>query len=146
VVFDEYITGMLERFRDEFTSKGVELRMPHAPPAATLMLCPKRLDHVFLNLFNNASDFMPAGGHIILCFEDTAHEIAVEVEDSGPGLKPETASRLFTPFFTDGKPHGTGLGLSICKNVIEDHGGKIHARAEPGRGAIFRFTLPRPAC
>lgn len=141
----EYMTAMIARFRDEFASKRVELRLAGAPPDVTLMLCPKRLDHVFLNLFNNASDFMSAGGHIIVRFEAAEEEIAVEVEDSGPGLKPETAGSLFTPFFTEGKPQGTGLGLSICKSVIEDHGGEIHARAEPGRGAIFRFTLPRGA-
>ena len=140
-----YIAGMFSRLREEFACKRVELVMPGPPPDVVLALCPKRLDHVFLNLFNNASDFMPGGGRVITRFEEGEHEIVIEVEDSGPGLNPETASRLFTPFFTEGKAHGTGLGLSICRSVVEDHGGEIRARAEPGRGAIFRFTLPRQA-
>ena len=55
---------------------------------------------------------------------------------------PEIADRLFQPFATFGKSKGTGLGLAICKKIIEDHGGKISARSEPGRGAIFTFSLP----
>ena len=52
------------------------------------------------------------------------------------------AQRLFEPFATHGKQNGTGLGLSICKKIVEDHGGKISARSEPGKGATFVFTLP----
>jgi signal transduction histidine kinase len=51
---------------------------------------------------------------------------------------------LFQPFTTHGKQHGTGLGLSICKKIVEDHGGHISLRSEPGHGAIFAFTLPLP--
>lgn len=71
--------------------------------------------------------------------------IATEIEDTGPGIAPEVAARLFEPFATHGKTHGTGLGLSICKRIIEDHRGRLHTRTEPGRGAIFSFALPRPS-
>lgn len=72
--------------------------------------------------------------------------VTTEIEDSGPGVAPEMESRLFEPFMTHGKSHGTGLGLTICKRIIEDHKGEIYFRTEPGRGAIFGFTLPlRPA-
>ena len=50
----------------------------------------------------------------------------------------------FKTFATHGKEHGTGLGLSICKKIVEDHGGRIWARNEPGRGAIFSFAMPAP--
>jgi two-component system sensor kinase FixL len=82
------------------------------------------------------------GGAIFLRFKTGAGELLVEVEDTGPGIAPEIADKLFQPFATHGKAHGTGLGLSICKKIVEDHGGKISARSEPGRGAIFCFTLP----
>jgi signal transduction histidine kinase len=52
------------------------------------------------------------------------------------------APQLFEPFATHGKPNGTGLGLSICRKIVEDHGGRIWTRNEPGRGAIFCFALP----
>ncbi|HKW31260.1 MAG TPA: HAMP domain-containing sensor histidine kinase, partial [Verrucomicrobiae bacterium] len=82
------------------------------------------------------------GGKIFLRFQRNDEEVTTEVEDTGPGIAPEIADRLFQPFTTHGKPHGTGLGLSICKKTVEDHGGRIEARRDPGHGAIFSFTLP----
>ena len=66
----------------------------------------------------------------------------MEVADTGRGIAPEVAQSLFRPFATHGKAHGTGLGLTICKKIVEDHGGRIWARSEPGKGATFLFTLP----
>ena len=85
---------------------------------------------------------MLSGGKIFLRFHINGSELVTEVEDTGPGIAPEIAEKLFQPFATHGKTHGTGLGLSICKKIIEDHGGKISCRSEPGHGAIFCFTLP----
>jgi signal transduction histidine kinase len=96
---------------------------------------------VFFNLTHNAIDMM-SDGKIFLRFEATEKEVVTEVEDTGPGIAPQIADKLFEPFTTHGKSHGTGLGLSICKKTIEDHGGKIWTRTEAGRGAIFCFSLP----
>jgi len=68
--------------------------------------------------------------------------VVTELADTGPGIAPEIADRLFDAFVTHGKEYGTGLGLSICKKIIEDHGGRIWARNEPGGGAVFAFSLP----
>ena len=64
--------------------------------------------------------------------------------NTGPGIAPEIADKLFEVFATFGKAHGTGLGLSICKKIIEDHKGRIWARNQPGSGAVFAFALPLP--
>ena len=85
---------------------------------------------------------MPNGGKIMLRFQHSPDAILTEIEDTGPGFGKGVASNLFKPFFTQGKVNGTGIGLSICKNIIEDNGGRIWARDEPGRGAIFCFSLP----
>ena len=71
------------------------------------------------------------------------HEVIAEIEDTGPGIAPAIATRLFEPFVTHGKTHGTGLGLSICKRIIEDHGGRIGVTNKPGGGAVFVFSLRR---
>jgi two-component system sensor histidine kinase DctS len=63
------------------------------------------------------------------------------VSDCGPGISPDVAQRLFTPFFTT-KPEGMGLGLSLCRTVVEQHGGMLAFEPAAGGGTIFRFTLP----
>jgi signal transduction histidine kinase len=103
---------------------------------------PTRLPHVFYNIINNACDAMPNGGKVKIRFRRNENEVETEIEDSGKGIAPEIAPRLFEAFATFGKAQGTGLGLSICRKIVEDHYGKINARSEPGRGAIFAFSLP----
>jgi two-component system, LuxR family, sensor histidine kinase DctS len=68
-------------------------------------------------------------------------KVAFTVRDQGPGIAPEVAERLFTPFFTT-RSDGMGLGLSLCRTVIEQHGGELRWQAVPPRGTAFVFTLP----
>jgi signal transduction histidine kinase len=67
--------------------------------------------------------------------------VLVAVRDSGPGLAPESADRLFESFYTT-KPGGLGMGLSICRTIIESHKGRLWATANIPRGEVFQFTLP----
>ncbi|MBX3486068.1 ATP-binding protein [Phenylobacterium sp.] len=68
--------------------------------------------------------------------------IRIHVIDSGPGVSPDVAARLFQPFVTD-KPHGMGVGLSISRGIVESHGGRLWAERASGGGAAFYFTLRR---
>ena len=113
-------------------------------PAVPLLLDPTRLRRVFHNLLHNAGDVMPNGGIVMLRFTLKEGRVITEIEDTGPGIAPEIAPKLFEPSATFGKKDGTGLGLSICKRIIEDHRGRIWPETKPGRGAIFIFSLPRP--
>ncbi len=142
--FPLYLSQILDELRPELAPKSVTIEMASPPPAVSLPLNPKRLRRAFSNLLHNAAEAMPDGGSIYLRFEAKPSELVVEVEDTGPGIAPEIAGRLFEPFATHGKAHGTGLGLSICKRIVEEHHGWISARTEPGRGAIFTFGLPLP--
>ncbi|MEA3207099.1 MAG: hypothetical protein QOE70_156 [Chthoniobacter sp.] len=141
--YGKFVQDLLGEIRPEAAERAVQIECENAPLGTTLLLDQTRLPHVFYNLVNNAADFLPQGGRITLRFQVRDREVVTEVEDSGPGIAPEIAARLFEPFATHGKTHGTGLGLSICKRIVEDHKGQIRARNEPGRGAIFSFTLPR---
>ena len=67
--------------------------------------------------------------------------VRVGVRDTGPGLSPESLSRLFEPFYTT-KPDGMGIGLCICRSIIEAHGGRLWAIPCEPRGALFQFTIP----
>jgi PAS domain S-box-containing protein len=67
-------------------------------------------------------------------------DVLITVRDSGPGLDPQTVDRLFEPFYTS-KPEGLGMGLTISRSIIEAHGGRLWAKANAPRGAVFQFTL-----
>jgi PAS domain S-box-containing protein len=67
--------------------------------------------------------------------------VLITVRDSGPGLDPQRVDRLFDAFYTT-KPQGLGMGLAISRSIIEAHGGRLWAKANPPRGAVFQFTLP----
>ena len=137
-----FVRQTLADIQAEAAQRSVRIECENEPPETPLLMDQARLAHVFYNLVNNAMDFMPAGGKIVVRFHAADREVVTEIEDTGPGFAPEIASRLFQPFATHGKAHGTGLGLSICKRIIEDHKGRISARSEPNRGAIFSFALP----
>ena len=137
-----FVLELLGDLRSEAEMKSVQVEMPTAPPSVNVLLDQRRFSRVLFNLFGNASDIMLNGGKIFLRFSLNGNEVITEIEDTGPGIAPEMADKLFQPFATHGKAKGTGLGLSICKKIVEDHGGKISARGEAGRGAIFSFTLP----
>jgi signal transduction histidine kinase len=148
VNFARYMNPLAEEIRHEIAERRVQLELAAPPPEVDVRVQPQRLSRLFYNLLNNAVDEMPDGGKIILRFvvrPDGRPELRVEVEDTGRGIAPEIAQTLFEPFTTHGKAHGTGLGLTICKRIVEDHGGRIWARSEPGKGATFCFTLPLDA-
>ena len=68
------------------------------------------------------------------------HQVQLSIEDSGPGLPPEVAERLFQPFLST-KPDGMGVGLSICQTIVTGHGGRIWAEPSKLGGTAFHFTL-----
>jgi len=68
-------------------------------------------------------------------------QVLIAVRDSGPGLDPKALDRLFEAFYTT-KPQGLGMGLAISRSIIEAHGGRLWAKANEPRGAVFQFTLP----
>lgn len=145
VDFATYIRAVVDEFRPELMPRSVTLQLANEPPALKLALDPHRLHRVFNNLFGNAVDMMPQGGELTLRFDTSPTHVTTTVEDTGPGIAPEVADRLFEAFVTFGKPKGTGLGLSITRKIIEEHGGTIRAANRPQGGAAFAFTLPRPA-
>ena len=104
-----------------------------------------QVQQVLLNLMRNAIEAMAGSARRDLLLSTAVGEngmATINVADSGPGIDPEMAAQLFQPFVTT-KPQGMGVGLSISRTIVEAHGGRIWADANPGGGTIFHFTLPR---
>ncbi len=99
------------------------------------------LAQVILNLVLNAIDATGRGGRIHLEARDDAGAVVLSVEDDGRGVAADDRARLFQPYFTT-KPSGTGLGLFVSRQIVEEMGGTLTFRSEPGRGTTFLIRLP----
>jgi two-component system NtrC family sensor kinase len=104
----------------------------------------RQLMQVFFNLFSNARTAMETGGKLVINSRWSQEGgVEVEVRDTGKGIPPEHLQRVFEPFFTTKDVWtNTGLGLSVAYRIISDHGGRIAARSEVGKGSAFTITLP----
>jgi PAS domain S-box-containing protein len=120
----------------------------HTELAATAPVLGDRvqLQQVLLNLVMNAIDSMSAirdrPTKLLITSAMGAEEVLVQVQDSGQGLDPENAHRIFDSFFTT-KPEGTGMGLSISRSIVEAHGGRLLAMPGSPHGAVFQVALPK---
>lgn len=102
-----------------------------------------RLEQVLINLIQNALDALAGRPDPQLAITvETDGVVQVTVADNGPGIPPELADRLFTPFVT-GKPDGLGLGLGIARDIAREFGGELDLVPSPLGGAAFRITLRR---
>jgi signal transduction histidine kinase len=120
----------------------------HGRPTA--MVVPGQIEQILVNLVLNARQAMPAGGRLRLevCENPAADTVEVKIADSGTGISPENLRQIFEPFFTTKIPDeygrgGTGLGLSVCRQIIEQHHGRIRVESVVGKGSTFTLKLPK---
>ena len=107
-----------------------------------------RLVQLLSNLVDNAIKYTPDGGSVWVRLTDGDGMVRLVVDDSGPGIPPESLPKIFDRFYRIDKARsrsagGAGLGLSICRWIAEGHGGTIGVQSEPERGTQFTLTLPR---
>jgi signal transduction histidine kinase len=140
------IERICERVRRELAAAGVAIRtdLDGAPP---VQADPLQLERVLLNLVQNAAAAIgERGGEIRIETRGVrrllgGRALEIRVADDGCGMDTATRQRLFEPFFTT-RPGGTGLGLAIVKQILDEHRGEIAVESEPGKGSVFRVTLP----
>jgi PAS domain S-box-containing protein len=135
----------LERLRVSIEETGARIEIGPMPRVAASHA---RLVALFQNLVSNAIKYRDggAGPEIRISAEREGEMWRFAVADNGCGFDPADAETIFVVFQRLGGDHGvpgTGLGLAICRRIVEAQGGRIWAESEPGRGSIFRFTLPR---
>ena len=116
---------------------------PHAD------VVPAQIEQVLLNLIINARQAMPRGGRLVLGVRENVRTRMVEVRvaDTGVGIAPDRLRLIFEPFYTTKEPDaighgGTGLGLSVCRQIIEQHNGRIRVESLVGKGSTFTVKLP----
>ena len=110
---------------------------------APILVDKVQIQQVLVNLVRNAIDAMEASARKVLSIRvaESGGMVEVSVSDTGSGLSPDIADRLFEPFATT-KSQGMGIGLSVCRTIIEAHGGRIWAEPGSAGGTTFRFAIP----
>ncbi len=124
----------------------VETRF-HGRPQAPVV--PGQIEQILVNLVINARQAMPHGGRLLIDVRDNPRTDMVEIRlaDTGVGIPPDQLRLIFEPFYTTKEPDehghgGTGLGLSVCRQIIEQHQGRIRVESVAGKGAMFTVKLP----
>jgi PAS domain S-box-containing protein len=146
----------VELYADEMETASVQVAREYARDLPTAWADPNALYEALVNLVRNALDAMPRGGRLTVRagWADAGdamlpgrrraaagRRLRIEIEDTGVGIRPADADRVFNPFFTT-KDGGTGLGLALTHKIIEDHGGSIDFRSAGDGGTTFRIELP----
>jgi len=130
--------------------KHIQIEVAIAPELGGVTLDQQKFKQVLYNLLANALKFTDEEGKVgIYAHLLGAHQVEVQVRDSGIGIKAEDLSRLFTEFeqLDSGiarRFEGTGLGLALTKRIVEFQGGHITVQSELGKGSLFTVVLPLP--
>jgi len=146
VDINEIIEVCLRLRAYELDTSNIKVVTNLAPDLRSTIADAGQLQQVFLNLLINAEMEMKLAhgkGKLVVKTEHADNTIRVTFKDDGPGIAKENLEKIFDPFFTTrevGK--GTGLGLSICHGIITEHGGRIWAESQSGKGATFIVELP----
>ncbi len=142
----ETIRGVAEVVRPLIEKKQLYLRVALADDLSIVQCDRMRIRQVLLNLVSNAARFTARGG-ITVQASRQGKQVHIAVSDTGAGIPPENAQRVFEPFWQAPsgvwqERSGSGLGLSICKQLVELHGGRIWVESEVGVGTAFHVELP----
>jgi signal transduction histidine kinase/HAMP domain-containing protein len=146
------LAGLIDEVTDTLRPVAEEkfIRLEAATIDANLLAWADRdkVTQILTNLISNAVKFTPARGQVNLAVQKNgAGWLQISVSDTGPGIAPEEANRIFEEFYQlrqpgEKKSRGVGLGLAISKKLVEMHGGKIWLQSEMGKGSAFYFTVP----
>lgn len=153
------IVARIERILRRLIGEDIELVVKPGASLGHVLVDPGQAEQILMNLAVNSRDAMPTGGrltietdNVVLGESDESRQIGVatgphvvlSVSDTGVGMDAVTQSRIFEPFFTTKGPgSGTGLGLSTVFGIVQQSGGTIGVRSEPGKGTTFNIYFPR---
>lgn len=144
------VDELCDFYHPQCDQAGIVLRPDLPEQALVAKVDETLLKQAVLNLMINAAQAMTAtagpdgngsAGELILRVDSDADEARIHVTDTGPGIEPEKMAEIFRPYVSH-KSGGTGLGLPTARRIVEEHGGRLEAHSEPGRGSDFVIHLP----
>lgn len=141
---DDLVREAVELYSDVAEDKGVALEA-EVQPGLTVLGDHNRLRQVLANLADNAVKYTPAGGRVAVRARASGGEVAIEVEDTGPGIPAEDLPRVWDRLFRGDRSRserGLGLGLSLVRAIVEAHKGRAEVTSSPGLGTKFTVWLP----
>jgi signal transduction histidine kinase len=144
----DLVTSCLRALDAEARARNIRL-VAHVDPAdPTVRIAPEKIERVLLNLLTNAVRHTPSDGAVSVVVQPEPEHVVVAVEDTGAGLTPTAARRMFERFWRDDEARtrstgGAGLGLAIAQGLVQAHGGAMWAENRSSGGARVAFTLPR---
>jgi signal transduction histidine kinase len=140
---NDVIQELLGLLRSEANRYSISMRTDLAAELPKVTADRVQLQQVFMNLMLNGIEAMKDTGGELTIKSGPGQDgyLLISVSDTGVGLPEEKADEIFSAFFTT-KAQGSGMGLSISRSIVESHGGRIWAAANPGPGAVLHFTLP----
>lgn len=146
------VSGIVEKAVEQIASllqdKNLQMQYEFEENLPLLWGDESKLQRVLVNLLSNAIKFTPHGGQITICANATPTELLLAVQDTGEGIAPEAAERIFEKFGQvhnrkAGHHNSTGLGLAFCKLIVEAHNGRIWVKSTPGMGSTFYIAIPK---
>ena len=141
------VESCVRGFEAEARARNVTLERTVAEGVPEARCAPEEVERVLLNLLTNALRHTPSDGTVAVTLAPAPDHVRVTVEDTGRGLTPEAARRMFDRFWRDDSARqangGAGLGLAIARGLVEAQGGTIWAEQRATGGAKVCFTLPR---
>ncbi len=131
----------------KLTEAGIAFVKDLDPGSGELEVDPTYVQAALLNILENAADACQAGEtkrtpKVAFSLRRRKDRLEFDILDNGVGMDAGTQDKLFTPFFSSKGDKGTGLGLFIANKIVEQHGGEISVSSAPGRGSLFRVSLP----
>lgn len=143
---NDVVQDVLKLIRNDLLNHSIRLRTRFASGLAVIAGDRVQLQQVLLNLIMNALEAMSqvplAEKRLLVRTEGTGEGgVRVAIVDHGTGLGLDASEKIFSPYFTT-KPGGMGMGLAVCRTIITAHGGRLEGENNPGKGAVFSFTLP----
>ncbi len=145
---DPYLRGMVASVEHLAVRKSLTLQVEHVGEDSTVWIDHHRFERVVINLLANATKFTPEGGKIVVRVDAGGPEVVMTVEDTGIGIPEDKLEFIFDRFSqvdssSTRKFGGTGIGLALVRELVELHGGVIHAESEEGVGTAMHVRLQR---